>query len=94
MTDGEPHATAQGRGSRTRTLGTGCAVRRAVKARPRQAPRGPTDASIRMLPEREADGAFALGGVGFLRTSTAASVETDSVGGPAQNIGAVAQSIT
>jgi len=84
MTDGEPHATAQSRGSRSRTLGTGCAVRRAVKTRPRQAPRGPTDASIRMLPERGADGAFAGGGVGLLRTSSAASVETDSVGRPAR----------
>jgi len=84
MTDGEPHATAQSRGSRSRTLVTGCAVRRAVTTRLRQAPRGPTDASIRMLPEREADDAFAGGGVGLLRTSTAASVETDSVGGPAR----------
>jgi len=37
-----------------------------------------------MLTERKADGAFAGGGVGLLSTSTAASVETDSFGGPAR----------
>jgi len=61
-----------------------CAARCAVKTRPRQATRGLTDDSIRMLPEQKADGAFAGGGVGLLLTGTAAIVETDSVGGVAR----------
>ena len=61
-----------------------CAARCAVKTRPRQAPRGPTDASIRIVAKREAAGSFAGGGVGLLGTSTAATVEANSVGGPAR----------
>jgi len=62
----------------------GALLQCAVKTHSRQAPCGPTDASIWMLSERMADSAFAGDGVGLLWTITAAIVETDSVGGPAR----------